>query len=279
MWSVCNLECSHCYVASSPRNHALEALTLAEARRFLDEARRFGVEHVYFTGGEPFVNREIMPMVEAAIETAPVTLLTNATQAIERHLDELERLSRAHAGRLALRVSLDHFERARHDAIRGPGAFDRTIANTRELIRRGLRVIVTSTPVVFEGTPVTQEEALDAYRRLFDGGAEIKMIPFTLRMGAETKRSGPPGPPPFLTERQMAGARPDDFQCRFSRCVQKIAGRLRVYPCPIIYDDPDYDLGSTLEESFQRVYLAHHACHAFCYKSGGRCGNDGARQQ
>lgn len=271
MWSVCNLECAHCYVASSPRNRRLEALSLSEIRPFLSEAERLGVRHIYFTGGEPFLNSEIMPILAESIRTAPVTVLTNATRPIERHLDELARLPR---DRVTLRVSLDHFEEAKHDAIRGGGTFARTAENIRELIRRGLRTIVTSTPVVFEDTPVTREEAIEAYRKLFGEGVEVKIIPFTLRMGAEVERSGPSGPAPFLSERMMRTARPEDFQCRSSRCVQKVEGRIRVYPCPIIYDDPDYELGATLTESFGPVSLGHAACYYFCYKAGGRCGDD-----
>ncbi|MBI2899738.1 MAG: radical SAM protein [Planctomycetes bacterium] len=271
MWSFCNLECTHCYVGSSPRNRTLELLTLEDVIPFLMEARDLGVEHVYFTGGEPFADPEIVDMIEAALRIGAVTVLTNGVGPIARRFDDLSRLRE----RLTIRVSLDHFDPARHDAVRGAGAFRSSVSTVRELRRRGVRVVVTATPLVFEGTSVTRDEAIAEFESLFAGlDVAIKLLPATLQLGAEVRRTGAPEPVPFLTERQMRNARPADFQCRTSRCVQKIAGRLRVYPCPIIYDDPEFELGSTLRESFRRVYLGHHGCVNFCYRHRGKCGDE-----
>ena len=65
------------------------------------------------------------------------------------------------------------------------------------------------------------------------------------------------------------GKSPESLMCHFSRCIQKIDGRLRYYPCPVIYDDERFDLGSTLEESFRRVYIAHKNCYDYCMKGSG----------
>ena len=34
----------------------------------------------------------------------------------------------------------------------------------------------------------------------------------------------------------------------------------------MIYDDERFELGSTLEESFRRVYIAHKNCYDYCMK-------------
>src|SRR5262249_22549074 len=157
--------------------------------------------------------------------------------------------------------SLDHFDRERHDAVRGAGSFDATCSTVRSLSRMGFIPVITVTPLVFEETPVTKDEAVAAFERLFAGfEIQLKILPSRLRVGGELRRSGPPGPLPFLAERHLAAVDPNDFQCHYSRCVQKIAGRSRVYPCPIIYNDPAFELGSTLREAARRVPLAHHGC-------------------
>lgn len=258
MWSRCNLACTHCYVGSSPRNDSLEMLTLDDVRLFLAP-----VERIYFTGGEPFVNPEILPMLRASLEVAPVTVLSNAVGPIERHIDALPDVT--------LRVSLDHFDEARHDAIRGRGTFARTVRNVRRLLDRGLRVIITSTPVVFEETPVTRDEAEAAYLALFDGRVEVKILPATLAMGSELARRPGRARETFLTSRHMAGANPRDFQCHYGRAVQKIGGQVRVLPCPILYGEK-FALGSTLEESFGPTPMAHPACAQFCWRARGKCG-------
>jgi hypothetical protein len=75
--TVCNLACTHCFVSCSPTNHTHELLTLAEVRRYLEEAARLGVREYYFTGGEPFLNPEMEAILAATLEVGPATVLTN----------------------------------------------------------------------------------------------------------------------------------------------------------------------------------------------------------
>src|SRR6478672_6359971 len=64
--TLCNLTCRNCYIESSPRNDRLAYLTRAEVRGYLDEITRDGLPTrlIGFTGGEPFMNREIVGMLE-----------------------------------------------------------------------------------------------------------------------------------------------------------------------------------------------------------------------
>ena len=276
IWSRCNLECAHCYVSSSPFNNNLEMPEPEEVRPFLEEGRRFGLGHVYYTGGEPFIHPRFVELLELSLEFAPVTVLTNATRPIARHWEGLERIHEKWPGRLTFRVSLDHYEEEGHDEIRGEGNFGRTIENTRRLLDIGFGVILTSTPIVYEGNPITQDEAEERYRALFDGyDVEIKVLPTTLAMGAELTRRRVRPRQAFLSQRVFGDTPPSAFQCHNGRSVQKIGGEMRVYPCPIIYNDADFDMGGSLEESFGPVPLAHHACYTFCYYGQGSCTDTG----
>ncbi len=53
----CNLRCSYCVAKSSP-NAPRRAIGLVIARRLVDEAIALGFEHIFFTGGEPFILTE-----------------------------------------------------------------------------------------------------------------------------------------------------------------------------------------------------------------------------
>ena len=63
--TLCNLACTSCYIESSPTNDALSYLTLAEVGRFLEELD--APIEIGFTGGEPFMNPDIMAMLESAL--------------------------------------------------------------------------------------------------------------------------------------------------------------------------------------------------------------------
>ena len=58
--SLCDLKCKHCYTASSPSNDTLQQIRFNELRPHLDDARAFGVQKIYFTGGEVFVNEDVL---------------------------------------------------------------------------------------------------------------------------------------------------------------------------------------------------------------------------
>ncbi len=272
--SRCNLTCTHCYVDSSPYNDTLEQMTVDDVRGFIEEATDFGLRHVYFTGGEPFINRDIIPMIRLALQHADCTVLTNATAPIVRHVPSLSALADQGDRRLTLRASLDHFEEAEHDAIRGDGSFRRTVRNVRLLSEAGLPVIVTASAIVYGTEPTTDDEFHERFQALFDGlSIEVKILPFTLEMGANLRRIQAPSKAVFISEDCMErpGVLMDMFQCHNGRTVQKIRGRMAVYPCPIIYDDARFELGGTLDDSFSRVTLAHKACYDFCYNCGGSC--------
>src|SRR5574338_1651024 len=79
--SLCNITCANCYIESSPTNDRLAYLSAAEVAHYLDEARREGmpVEEVGFTGGEPFMNRELPHMLSGVLGRGlRVVVLTNA---------------------------------------------------------------------------------------------------------------------------------------------------------------------------------------------------------
>src|SRR5579872_2828649 len=67
--TLCNITCAHCYIESGPRNDSLAYLTAREVEDYLDEiaALALPTREIGFTGGEPFVNREILAMLETAL--------------------------------------------------------------------------------------------------------------------------------------------------------------------------------------------------------------------
>src|SRR5436305_14362686 len=75
----CNLTCRHCFISCSPHNHAFAFLDLPTVRRYLDESVGLGVKEYYFTGGEPFLNPDMVPILELTLTFSAATVLTNGT--------------------------------------------------------------------------------------------------------------------------------------------------------------------------------------------------------
>ncbi len=113
----------NCYIESSPTNDALVYLTLAEVDEYLDEAEELGTREIGFTGGEPFMNRDSIGMIRSALQRGfTVLVLTNAMRPMRRFEDQLKILILEFGDRLTMRVSLDHYTKAVHEAERGPGS-------------------------------------------------------------------------------------------------------------------------------------------------------------
>ena len=67
--SLCNITCRNCYIESSPDNDRLAYITRAEAAAYLDEIEhgQWPVREIGFTGGEPFMNPDIIAMLGDAL--------------------------------------------------------------------------------------------------------------------------------------------------------------------------------------------------------------------
>src|SRR5947209_2300555 len=117
--TLCNLECRHCFISCSPHNHTFGFLDLDAVRRALEESAPLGVKEYYFTGGEPFLNRDMAPILELTLRYGPATVLTNGTLFKDDWLVRLRRAEEASPYSLELRVSLDGFTAEDNAPVRG----------------------------------------------------------------------------------------------------------------------------------------------------------------
>src|SRR3954447_19769433 len=122
--TLCNLTCRHCFISCSPHNYSFGFLDLDTVRRCLDESVQFGVKEYYFTGGEPFLHKDMTAILELTLQYGPATVLTNGTVFKDEWLERLARAEAASPYSLEFRVSLDGYDAATNDPIRGDGTFD-----------------------------------------------------------------------------------------------------------------------------------------------------------
>jgi len=141
----CNLKCSYCVAKSGP-NAARRALGLENVKRLVNEAVELGFEHIFFTGGEPFLLNDIYEMLAYSSARIKTTVLTNAM--LIRGV-RLEKLCAIANDNLIVQASLDGGRPEDHDAYRGPGTWEKTVEGIKLLQAAGFRVRLgtTETPV------------------------------------------------------------------------------------------------------------------------------------
>ena len=271
--TLCNLACLNCYIESSPRNDALSYLTADEVERYLDEIDdlRLPTHEIGFTGGEPFMNPDILAMLELALARGhEVLVLTNAMRPMMRWAGGLAALNDRFGSRLTVRVSLDHYTAAVHGAERGDGAWGKAIDGLLWLRREGFRIAVAGRSLPGE----SEADARASYARLFaDLGLAIDAAdPAQLVLFPEMDARGDV---PEITEAcwGILGKSPDAVMCSASRMVVKRKGAVRpaVVACTLIPYDPGFEMGETLAGALGPIPLNHPHCARFCVLGGGRC--------
>ena len=282
--SLCNIECRNCYIESSPENDRLAYITRTEAAAFLDEIARDGwpVSEIGFTGGEPFMNPEIIEMLGDALGRGfSVLVLTNAMQPMlrPRILSGLAALRDAHGSRLVLRVSLDHYSKRLHEEERGEGTFDRTVGGIDWLSREGFALALAGRTRWGE----SEETERAGYAALIaargwpvDAHDRSSLVLFPeMDLSADV---------PEITEScwGILHKDPKDVMCASIRMVVKRKGAAApvVLPCTLLPYDQAFEMGATLADAaradggmFERgaVKLCHPHCAKFCVLGGGSC--------
>ncbi|MBT8417055.1 MAG: radical SAM protein [Silicimonas sp.] len=273
--TLCNIECVNCYIESSPKNDRLVYITADEVTAYLDQldARNWNVREIGFTGGEPFMNPEIVGMTRRSLARGyDVLILTNAMRPMMRKFMRagLRDLAAEFGERLTLRISLDHWDATRHDDERGAGSFDATLEGMRWLRDAGIRMTVAGRALWHE----SDASARDGYAALYtregfdidasDPGETVLFPEMDETVDVPEITTGCWG---------LLNKSPDDVMCASSRMVVKRKGAPRptVLACTLLPYSPEFELGETLEAAERPVKLNHPHCAKFCVLGGASC--------
>jgi hypothetical protein len=282
--SLCNITCRNCYIESSPENDRLVYMTRAEVAAYLAEIERDGwpVREIGFTGGEPFMNPDIVEMLGDALQAGfSVLVLTNAMQPMlrARIREGLTGLHISHGSRLVIRVSLDHYRKDLHEEERGAGTFDKTIEGIDWLAQGGFTLALAGRNMWAD----SEKDMRAGYAALIakrgwpiDAHDPTQLVLFPeMDVRADV---------PEITEGcwSILHKDPKDIMCASSRMVVKRKGAAHpvVLPCTLLPYDPAFEMGETLADAaradgdmFDRgaVKLCHPHCAKFCVLGGGSC--------
>lgn len=269
--TLCNLECANCYIESSPTNDKLSYIKNSEVIPYLEEIKEQGLntETIGLTGGEPFLNPEIIPILESILSRGfELLVLTNANRVLKRHHKALLNLKDQFGTKLKLRVSLDHHTSEVHDKERGAGAFGRTTEELKWLFDNGFDISIASRSLTGESA----EDSVSGHKELLDKlGISIdlseKLVVFP---EMDMKEDVPeitvdcwgildksPNEQMCATERMIVKRKQDDLPS--------------VMPCTLLAYEDQFVLGNNLKEASKNVYLNHKFCAEFCVLGGASC--------
>lgn len=266
--TLCNLTCHHCFISCSPKNNTFGFLSFDDVKQRLEESVALGVKEYYFTGGEPFLNKEMVSILVETLTYGPATVLTNGTVFKDEWLATLRDAEADSLYSLEFRVSIDGFSPETNDPIRGEGTFDRAMKGVLQLVEFGFLPIITAARTWQHEDEVRVVGQFE--RMLKEAGysrPRIKILP-TLQIGAEEERTCGYRDSERVTQEMMADYDESLLVCEHSRIVSDRG----VHVCPILIETPDSVLSQTLADATEPYRIQHGACYT-CYQYGAICSN------
>ena len=268
--TLCNIECKNCYIQSSPKNDRLVYLTFNEVKSFIDEAidKDLETKEIGFTGGEPFMNKDILKMIEYSLsKNFKVLVLSNAMRPMLNKKEDLLKLNHKN---LTIRVSIDHYQKEKHEEIRGKNTFDVMMEGLQWLNSNNFNYTLATRLLWGEQEDLLRDnfnQFISNYNLKLNAKSEHQLVTFAeMDEKADT---------PEITTAcwNILGKNPDNIMCSWSRMVVKKKGvqKPSVIACTLLPYEDEFDLGHTLTNSLQKIYLNHKHCSKFCVLGGSSC--------
>jgi MoaA/NifB/PqqE/SkfB family radical SAM enzyme len=268
--TLCNIECKNCYIESSPKNDSLAYLTFEEVKSFIDEAidKNLGTNEIGFTGGEPFMNKDIMKMIDYSLRKhLKVLVLSNAMKPMLNRTKELIKLNHSN---LTIRVSIDHYEKVKHEEIRGKNTYDVMMQGLKWLNENNFNYTLATRLLWNE-----KEEDLRKNFGTFIKNNNLKLDTYSPKELVTFAEMDEKIDTPEITTScwNILNKDPNDIMCSWSRMVvrKKNSKNPSVIACTLLPYADEFDLGETLTNSLQKIYLNHKHCSKFCVLGGSSC--------
>ena len=268
--TLCNIECKNCYIESSPKNDRLVYITFEEVKLFIDEAidKNLGTKEIGFTGGEPFMNKDVLKMIEYSLsKNFKVLVLSNAMKPM---LNKREDLLKINHQDLTIRVSIDHYQKEKHEEIRGKNTFNVMMEGLKWLNENNFNYALATRLLWGEQEDQLRDNFnlfIDKYNLKLDAKSKEQLVTFA-EMDEKVDT-------PEITTAcwNLLGKNPDDMMCSSSRMVvkKKTSPKPSVIACTLLPYEDEFDLGPNLTDSLKKIYLNHKHCSKFCVLGGSSC--------
>ncbi len=131
---ACQMDCVHCSRVDKI-DHRKKELSTDEMKRVIDDSLEIGIVNIVFTGGDPFVRKDIFELTAHVDKSkAQVVMFTHGLTLNQETVDRLKE-----AGLNGLFISIDDVDPEVHDKLRKwPGAYKAAFEGAMRLKRAGM---------------------------------------------------------------------------------------------------------------------------------------------
>lgn len=271
--TLCNLSCKNCYIESTPTNDRLSFITKNEVKTLLEEisSELLLTKEIGFTGGEPFLNEDLIPMLRLSLQRGfRVLVLTNAMKTMLNASKDLLELKNQYSDYLKIRVSLDHYNETLHTEERGRRSWKPALQGLRWLSDNKFNFSIAGRTYWGETEPAMRE----GYQTLFKKESINLDANNTAHLVLFPEMDDSLDVPEITSECwQILKKKPSELMCANTRMAvkRKEDTQVSIMACTLLPYDQRFNLGTTLKESLKPISLNHPHCSKFCMLGSGSC--------
>ena len=166
----CNLRCFYCMPAEGiPYEPKAHLLSYEEITRLLKVLGELGFQKVRFTGGEPFLRKDFMRLLEktAELEAYKSIHITSNGTLLQNHIPKLKEL-----GITKINLSIDSLNKERFHKITRRDDFDKVIQTFHMLIDNGFKIKLNA--VIMKG--INTQEIIPLAELAKDYPVDVRFI-------------------------------------------------------------------------------------------------------
>jgi len=134
----CNLNCIYCYNSKfKDKKKISEEMNTEDIKRLITEASKMGCENFTFSGGEPFLRKDIFEIIEYC-KGKRVNFLTNAKVLTKNFIKKLSLYSQINE----IKITLDGF--SGHNKLRRGSNYKDVVESIKNLKKEGMKVVINT---------------------------------------------------------------------------------------------------------------------------------------
>ena len=263
MTSACNLKCIYCYAATRIE-HGCESLIYKDYIKLIDDLVEVQFSgQITFTGGEPLLSPNTIPVAEYAKSKGLKTfLLTNATLICDDNAGQI-----CHAFD-DFQISIDGSTKALHDHYRGEGSYEKTLRAIDLLEKNNAKYRIAMTVTRDNSDDVAGMSNLWGGRLIFQ-----PLFPLGRAEKSSSALSGIeyynvlrecPNTNPFSGFKKIVSTTQGKYRCEkcaLAEAELSISSTGDVYPCQLLHND-FFLLGNIHDHTIVEIYNNNRTNHS-----------------
>ncbi len=242
----CNLRCKNCYINFSEKK-TKDFIPVDKVRRTLSLIGKGDLEYIYLTGAEPMLHPDFNQILRLCLKYSSVVVHTNALNINDKKARFLKKVEEENEqdNEIIFMISIDHYNEAENDNLRGRGTFRKAIHALQSLYKYDFNPILA----IVNHFDIPEKELKQKFSELCSS--------FDFETTDMNFKIIPPVKKDYICENnENINCQELKLECKRSRTLT-ING---IFSCPLLASDNRGKCGNDINDYSTKTYLETPYC-------------------